>query len=142
MFRRSKGAPEAIAVTRGADSVSYGSGGRLVDHPVTTGIDSVATFLGSAFRVNVSHDPLLVFGPGVECWGRADLVVRPQGQLQGALLEFGKGRVAVFGDAGIFDSKLNVRAGTKTGMNNPIARQNPRLLLNVLHWLTRLGGQQ
>lgn len=138
MFRRSVGAPPD-PVARGADSVSYGSGGRLTDHPVTTGIDSVATFLGSAFRVDAPHYALLVFGPAVECWGATDLVARVQGQLQGALLEFGKGRVAVFGDAGMFTAQFNAWAGTKTGMNNPIAAQNPRLLLNVMHWLTRLG---
>lgn len=138
MFRRSVAAP-LDPVARGGDSVSYGSGGRLIDHRVTTGIDSVATFLGSAFRVDAPHYPLLVFGPGVECWSRTDLVVRPLGQSQGALLEFGNGRIVVFGDAGMFAAQFNAWAGTKTGMNNPIAAQNPRLLLNVMHWLTRLG---
>jgi len=99
------------------------------------------TFLGSAFRVDKPHSPLLVFGPGVECWGRTDLVAHVEGLLQGALLEFGKGRVAVFGEAGMFTAQLNVWASTRMGMNNPLAAQNPRLLLSVMHWLTTLGEQ-
>jgi len=136
MFRRSEAPPGHDAVALGSDSVTHGPGGKIVDHPVTADIDSVMTFLGSAFRVDKPHSPLLVFGPGVECWGRTDLVAHVEGLLQGALLEVGKGRVAVFGEAGMFTAQLNVWASTRMGMNNPLAAQNPRLLLSVMHWLT------
>ena len=138
MYRRLE-PPGGGAVLRGPDSVSYGAGGRLVAHAVTSGIDSVVTYMGAAFRIDLPHFPLLVFGKNVECWDEKDLIGRPQGMLQGALLEFGKGRVAVFGNSGMFASQFNTWAGTKTGMNNPIAAQNPRFLLNLMHWLTRVA---
>jgi hypothetical protein len=46
--------------------------------------------------------------------------------------------VAVFGEAGMFTAQINVSAGgTKMGMNNPIAGQNPQFVRNVMNWLTR-----
>src|SRR6185436_17066395 len=47
------------------------SDGALAEHPITKGqaanerVDSVATFTGSAFRVDKGGQPLLIFGPGV-----------------------------------------------------------------------------
>jgi hypothetical protein len=123
---------------RGADWITYGVGGTLVDHQVTRGIDSVATFFGSAFQTDLPHQPLLVFGPGVACYSARELEASLPDYLQGALLEFGAGRVAVFGEAGMFTAQINVSAGgTKMGMNNPIAGQNPQFVRNVMNWLTR-----
>jgi hypothetical protein len=54
-------------------------------------------------------------------------------------MKVGKGRVAVFGEAGMFTAQLTGKKGTM-GMNAPEAEQNPQLLLNVMHWLSQAKG--
>ncbi|MBI3679195.1 MAG: DUF4350 domain-containing protein [Acidobacteria bacterium] len=114
------------------------SDGTLRDHPVTKGIDEVATFTGSSFQVDAAGQPLLVFGPDVYSWAEQNdpKPLPVKGHLQGALLPFGKGRVAVFGEAAMFSAQLAGPDKLPMGMNAPIARQNPQFLLNVMHWLT------
>ncbi len=115
--------------------------GTMADHPVTSGVDTVATFLGSAFRVTGVHVPLLHLSPaGV---ARPAIGNTPQdgeeaigGWLQGALLERGQGRVGVFAEAALFTAQ--VRGGRAMGMNAPDAPGNVRLLRNVMRWLTRV----
>ena len=128
--------------------------GLLADNPVTRGatkderVEAVATFTGSAFRVEGKHEPVLVFGPQVislepqVAWQFTPETPKTdvRGWLQGATLRHGKGRVAVFGEAAMFTAQLAGPNKTKVGMNSPDAPQNARLLLNVLGWLTgRLG---
>ena len=110
----------------------------LRDHALTHGIDQVATFGGSAFELERPGEPLLVFGPDVRAWVAKDSTeISVAGQLQGAVFALDQGRVAVFGEAGMFTAQLNA-SGNPMGMNAAIARQNPQFLLNVVHWL---GGQ-
>jgi hypothetical protein len=62
-----------------------------------------------------------------------------RGLLQGALLEFGSGRVAVFGEAAMFTAQI-VEQGPfseRIGFNARRATQNKTFILNVLHWLSR-----
>lgn len=119
--------------------------GSLADHPITAGIDTVATFTGSAFEIDGA--PLMTFNA-------ASVSVEPQtawvflpttprisvaGWRQGAAKQFGQGRVVIFGEAAMF-TEQTCGAGTPMGMTSPLARQNSRLLLNVLAWLGgRLG---
>ena len=58
--------------------------------------------------------------------------------LQGAVLRFGKGRVAVFGEAAMFSAQEWITKDERVlmGMNRPDAAQNPQFLLNVMHWLS------
>jgi hypothetical protein len=116
------------------------SDGTLMDHPVTKGIDEVATFTGSSFQVDAPGQPLLVFGPEVYSFAQQnDPNPAPmKGHLQGAVLPFGKGRVAVFGEAAMFSAQLSGPTKNPMGMNAAIAKQNPQFLLNVMHWLTGL----
>ena len=55
-------------------------------------------------------------------------------------MKVGKGRVAVFGEAGMFTAQLAGPKQRPMGMNAPEAKQNHQLLLNVMHWLTRVKG--
>lgn len=122
----------------------------LLDHPMVNGrtagerVDSVATFTGSAFRVDTG-EPLLtfinprafavtpkVFGKPSENDPRTAI----QGWLQGAALHVGKGRVAVFGEAAMFSAQLAGPARMPMGMNHPLAKQNTQFALNVMHWLS------
>jgi hypothetical protein len=124
--------------------------GLLADHPVTNGrdkdehVDAVATFTGSAFRVDTGGEPILILGPQVislepeVAWQFTPETARVEvkGWLQGATLRHGSGRVAVFGEAAMFTAQVAGPQKTKIGMNAPEAPENARLLLNVMHWLT------
>lgn len=127
--------------------------GTLVQHPVTDGgsmtdrIDAVATFDGAAFRATAAH-PILVLGPRhvsyhpEKSWDINDSTpTHPvDGWLQGALLEVGAGRVAVFADATMFSAQIGAPSRPKLGMNTPEGAENLQLLRNVLRWLTRHPG--
>ena len=124
--------------------------GSLKDHAIMRGraagerVERVATFTGSAFQIGGGAEPLLVFGKGVvslmpqTAWQfKPDTPeVSVEGWAQGAALRFGKGRVALFGEAAMFTAQLAGPQRTRVGMNSPDAPQNAQLLLNVLHWLT------
>ena len=114
-----------------------------MDHSITKGIDEVATFTGTSFQMDAAGQPLLVFGPAVSLRQANDPNPRSlKGHLQGAVPPFGKGRVAVFGEAAMFSAQLAGLDRQPMGMNAPSARQNPPFLLNVMHWLTWLGDRQ
>lgn len=124
--------------------------GTLADHAVTRGrgaaerVESVATFTGSAFRLERGGEPLMTFGPRVislepeTAWQFTEATPRVEvrGWLQGAALGHGKGRAAVFGEAAMFTAQLAGPNRNKVGMNSPDAPHNARLLLNVMRWLT------
>ena len=60
--------------------------------------------------------------------------------LQGAVIHYGKGRVAVFGEAAMFSAQEYITNDERVlmGMNRSDAAQNPQFLLNVMHWLSGL----
>jgi hypothetical protein len=128
--------------------------GTLRAHPITDGtepaekVDCVKVFTGQAFRVaaGARAEPLMVMPAG----SRVLLPSKPrdfsdrtpyilaEDLLQGAALEIGEGRVAVFGEAAMFTAQLAITRKSRTsfGMSAPGAEQNPRFALNVLAWLT------
>jgi uncharacterized protein (DUF2249 family) len=126
------------------------SNGSLKEHQITKGqseaekIDSVATFTGSAFQADGKVQPLLILGSSVVSFltsvaGQitdATPRVPVNGWYQGAVMRFGKGRVAVFGEAAMFSAQLAGPNRNPMGMNAPIAAQNAQFLLNVMHWLS------
>jgi hypothetical protein len=132
--------------------------GTLPAHPITDGrrtaervAEAVSFVSGSAFRPLSSArcvSPVLVFGPGVfsyqpeRAWQFTDATPRVpvEGWLQGATLEPGRGRVAVFGEAAMFAAQLTGSRGQRVGMNSPRAPQNLQFLLNTFHWLSRAPG--
>jgi hypothetical protein len=121
--------PSARLIFRRAD-------GTLVEHSITRGIEQVATFGGSAFKLAGEGEALLVLGPDVRMYFANDSSEKPVGGwLQGAAFALGRGRVVVFAEAGMFTAQFS-GPGNPMGMNAPIARQNPQLLLNVMHWLS------
>jgi hypothetical protein len=122
-------------------------GPRLVDHPVTR-VDSVRTFTGSAFRPGPLAEPLLVLPRGaksLECpvawtFGPETPVIEVGGWCQGAVLRYGRGRVALFGEAAQFTAQLAGPDRIPVGMNAPGAGQNWRFLLDTLAWLAGKAG--
>lgn len=97
----------------------------LATHAVTAGRDPrervarVATFGGSAFIPPTGAITLLTMPEKATSGGTS-----VAGWAQGAILERGKGRVGLFGEAGMFSG-------------DPAA-DNPQFILNLMHWLTRL----
>ena len=121
------------------------AGGRLRDHATTRGVEWVTTFQGSAFQAPGAV-PLLVFGEKAESFittrpgqtgGQRTATVAIGGWLQGAVLEHGRGRVAIFGEAAMFSAQWAGPRRRPMGMNAPDARHNARLLINVARWLVR-----
>lgn len=131
------------------------SNGTLVNHPITRGrfqsesVDKVMTFGGQAFRAmpGQKHDALMIFPPnslmmlledpfGPEPDPLRTPRIRVDGMLQGAVREFGRGRVAVFGEAAMFTAQLS--DDQPMGMNHPEAAENAQFVLNVFHWLSGL----
>lgn len=130
--------------------------GTLADHPITRGagrgeaVPFVRTFTGEAFRVPPEAVSLLTFGapsavlfPTV-AWQFSKLTPNTSAEdlSQGAVLEFGKGRVAVFGEAAMFTAQLAGPNRVPFGMNDPDAPYNKQFLLNLVHWLTRAGSER
>jgi hypothetical protein len=127
--------------------------GTLTDDPLLDGhepgeaVSEIATFLGSALRGGEGFRPLLVFGPGILSWAPEHYYefeddtprVSVAGWSQGGVLDHGAGRVAVFGEAAMFTAQIFDQGRTRVGMNAPEAPHNLRLLLNVMHWLSRVG---
>lgn len=118
---------------QGGPDVFTRSTGMLRDHPITSGIDSIATFGGSSFRLEAPGDPLLVFDASFTSWQvqrasrfPADTPQLPaEGWLQGAVFPFVKGRVAVFGEAAMFSAQLAGPDKQPMGMNHPRRRPEP-----------------
>lgn len=126
------------------------SNGSLAAHAITQGrsanerVDSVATFTGSAFRVDKGAEPLLIFAPGVVSFTPTNSWmfntnsprISVTDWYQGAVLRVGRGRVAVFGEAAMFSAQVDGPKREPFGMNTPEAKQNPQFILNLLHWLS------
>jgi hypothetical protein len=101
----------------------------------------VATFTGQAFEIPESAQPLLLFSSDYVLYFTKEAgkitdttpKISAEGMYQGAVMEYGKGRLAVFGEAAMFTAQ---RFGERAmGMNDPSAKQNPQFILNIIHWL-------
>ena len=107
----------------------------------------MTSFTGQAFRVvgdalslmRMPDDWAVFLPTEAGLIGEATPYVSTRGLAQGALLEFGEGRVAVFGEAAMFTAQAWTRpdGGTgRMGLNHPLAKDNAQFLLNVMHWLS------
>jgi len=129
------------------------SDGSLGDHAVVQGsggmnrVDSVVSFTGEAFRAPPGAISLLTLPDGVvslnpsQAWEFTEETPRVDvgGWSQGAVMEVGEGRVAVFGEAAMFSAQVSGPMREPMGMNAPIATDNPRFLVNLVRWLARVG---
>jgi hypothetical protein len=143
------------SVERAGRAVFSRSEGTLADEPLTNGLEpservaSVASDGGSAFRLPASARSLLTLGanfvsllPEV-AWRFSEETPREDvaGWSQGGVLRAGQGRLAVFGDGSILMSPAMAaslgRWGGYTADKAPADfGESPRLLLNVLRWLS------
>ncbi len=145
------------------DSTVPAGDGYLQNHPIIEGRDAsekiefVTSFTGEAFltKPGTQIRPLMVLGEGAKqvlpidqnfnTWPsktNPKVLGVPstyaEGMLQGATLNFGKGRMVMMGEAGMLTAQLagNEPNIFKMGMNNSEAPHNVQFLLNVMHWLT------
>ncbi len=138
-FRSPPGTPSA------PDLFTRENGG-LVDDPRIANVHQVRTFTGSAFTASGANvHPLIrlsaawtVLSPSV-AWQFDAQTPRTsgEGKLQGALLEAGRGRVAVFGEAAMFTAQVAGAQQTPMGLPAPGAEENKQFALDILNWLGR-----
>ncbi|RYV01550.1 hypothetical protein SOPP22_14295 [Shewanella sp. OPT22] len=126
----------------------------LVEHKIlkgltgTTKITKIRGFMGQAFLSPPDAKPLLVFSKSAvaympsKAWDITDdtPTISAVGWHQGATLDFYKGRVAFFGEAGMFTAQVDNDENEqwKMGMNAKGAEQNEQFLLNTMYWLSNI----
>jgi len=135
---------------RGGQLVFSGEDGSLLDHPITAGVPFLKTYTGQGFRLldEAGATPLMalpddweVYLPvraGVRMTERTPFVPA-RGLHQGAVLERGAGRVAIFGEAAMFTAQaFRTQNGevVRIGLNDPEAPHNDEFVLNVMAWLS------
>lgn len=124
----------------GASGIFTRKIGGLTDDILLDGIDKVRTFGGSAFRINGNANrPLLIMN---EQWTMQHMETNglsaketAKGLLQGAVMNFGEGKIAVFGEAAMFSAQRYGRGKTRMGFHASGAEDNRRFILNVFRWL-------
>jgi hypothetical protein len=125
--------------------------GSLSDDAITRGrspeetVTSVQTFTGSAFKTPTAAWALItlprgyfVHDCGLPCPPNV-AKMDATGLLQGAVMNSGRGRIAVFGEAAMFSAQTisePSRPLFRFGFNAPTAKQNKQFVLNLLHWLS------
>jgi hypothetical protein len=123
--------------------------GTLREDVVTRGRDprdaitSIRTFTGSAFRAPAAARPIIVLPSGFKI-RQCGLPCPPDaperdaaGYLQGAVMPFGKGRIAVFGEAAMFSTQIipELKPPFRFGFGAAGAEQNKQFVLNLVRWL-------
>ena len=135
----------AETAVRGGRIVFSHANGRLPEHAILRGLEkdkpvtSVMSFTGQALRLPDHFTPLLSFGEGTvrypERGGRRGAKSQDVSKWnQGGVAKIGKGRVAIFGEAGMFSAQIS-GSQRKMGMSAQGAEQNQQFLLNVIRWL-------
>lgn len=128
------------------------SEGTLTNNILTKGrrsaeaIDSITIFTGQGFIPPKNATAITLLDKHYKVYlpsdAAADInsktpVIDGHGLVNGAFMNYGKGRIVVFGEAAMFSAQLAGPQQEKIGMNNPAANQNPQFLLNIIHWLDR-----
>ncbi len=125
--------------------------GRLIASPLTDGsmgseISSITTFTGSSFTIPEGAQAVLKFKKGDYClqpevawqFNEETLSTDLEGSFQGAIMRFGKGKLAVFAEGAMFTAQtVTNSSGTfHFGFNAPDAPNNIEFIRNVLYWLS------
>lgn len=120
----------------------YRANGLLMHHPITNGrsvaerVDIVMSFTGQSLDADSADVLLKLPGSAKEFVPPPpNFTEQPAGSAQGLALEFGRGRVVVFGEAAMLTAQIE--SGERFGMNYE-GTENEQFTLNVVHWLSRL----
>lgn len=119
--------------------------GRLMESEITEGIESVTSFTGSAFTYPEEAQVIMKFKeedislePEI-AWQFSDSTktIGLDNYAQGAVVNYGKGKLAVFGEAAMFTAqKISNQNGTfRVGFNSRLAPNNSQFISNLIHWL-------
>jgi hypothetical protein len=139
----------SFAMKKGGQDI-FSPGNGLMVNVVTKGrsdkenITSLQTFTGQAFEIPTGAQPIVVLNskytvklPQTAWEFKKDTPeISGDGLVQGAYMNYGKGRIVVFGEAAMFTAQR--QGDTKMGMNQKSASQNAQFLLNTIHWLDGL----
>jgi uncharacterized protein (DUF2249 family) len=115
---------------------------RLTSTTITNGLDSIYSFTGQAFDIPSAATALLTLDENFEIWSprvawrfEQETTKMPgTKKVQIAMMEYGKGRIVVSGEAAMFTAQL-AGGRNKMGFNHPIAKHNSEFLLRLIHWL-------
>lgn len=127
----------------------YRKDNTLLPGPISDGrnqseyVSKAVTFTGQAFRIPEGAESVLLFDKRYlllesdTAWvfGKNTRYTPIDGWSQGAYMNYGKGRLVMFGEAAMFTAQLAGPLKTRVGMNSDYAEENYKLLLNIIHWL-------
>ncbi len=126
-------------------SMFYKYNHTLAVNNLTKNVDSIETFLGQGFDIPSRANSILrlnanyvIFMPDTAGIFHKKTPKRQiNNGVQAATLNYGKGKIAVFGDEAMFTAQIILPDNIKIGMNHESAVQNKDLVLNVIHWLDK-----
>jgi hypothetical protein len=138
----------ALDTTKKEYDIFTKSDNTLVDNIITQGrnieekIDTVVTFRGQGFNIPDDAIPVLKFRTGYMLvfperpmqFDKNTTYIPVENEVQGAIMKYNKGRLAVFGEAAMFTSQIDEDKGI-LGFGYPKAKQNAQFTLNIIHWL-------
>lgn len=116
--------------------------GLLRDHPVTRGrntkerISRVLTYYGTSLQGPDGSTAFLALSPSAVDRVEGTERVSAAGRAQGVALAFGKGRVVVLGEMGLFVEDATHLNGSKRQIGLAGNYDNRQLALNIVHWLS------
>ena len=136
------GRPDLFTLKDGTLEQSFITEGRDIQENV----DSIYSFTGEAFQIPNEAIPVLILNNNFislmpdTAWNFKEDTpqISVAGWSQGAVRNFGNGKIAVWGEAAMFSAQLAGEQKVRVGMNSPNAKYNYQLLLNVVHWLDNL----
>lgn len=135
-FARQKGDKDIFTIGKGLMPSTL-TKGRSEKETVT----SLQTFGGQAFEIPDGAVPVIILSDDFEikmphaAWqfSKSTETIEGKGLAQGAYMNYGKGKLVIFGEAAMFTAQLQGKS--KMGMNIRSASQNAQFLLNTIHWL-------
>lgn len=116
--------------------------GRLLETSITSGIDSIVGFTGSALLPAKNATVIALFPETHHilvseiAWQfDENTEIKPLGRtVMVAISDCEKGRVAFFSEAAMFTAQI-AQGMRKVGFNSPAAPQNMQFVLNTIHWI-------
>ncbi|MDJ0644878.1 MAG: hypothetical protein QNJ57_02740 [Flavobacteriaceae bacterium] len=122
--------------------------GLLSENIITKGatpaetINKVVSFTGQGFKIPEEATSILTFDSNYynvlpdTAWVFKGIPKKSvKGWSQGAIMNYGKGKVVLWGEAAMFTAQLAGPDKARFGMSKDGAQENYQLLLNIIHWL-------
>ncbi len=141
---------EAKYMKEGPETFTRASG-LLLANAITNGrniserVDSITIFGGHAILPNreasgmirFSNDHRVFFPKVAGQFTEETAYINAGGLFLSVYFREGRGRVVIAAEAAMFSAQLAGPDKRPFGMNEPVARKNPQILLNIIHWLDR-----